>query len=124
MKHRWLKEMLADGEGYASSRRFGYIISISTICVSLLACVLLFIAMAIYSPVVIQSSVFPTLTQFVSLFSGALLTAATAGYVAGGWMETKRITDDCTSADTHVSNSGTKGTKNTKDANVGQDAPE
>lgn len=93
MKHRWLKEMLADGDGYASSRRFGYIISISTICVSLLACVLLFIAMAIYSPVVIQSSVFPTLTQFVSLFSGALLTAATAGYVAGGFFEAKESKD-------------------------------
>ena len=89
MKHKWLKEMLADGDGYASSRRFGYIVSIATICVSLLACMLLFIAMAIYSPIVVQSSVFPTLTQFVSLFSGALLTAATAGYVAGGFLETK-----------------------------------
>ena len=121
---QWLKEMLADADGYASSRRFGYIITIATICICLLLCMLLFSGLAIYAPVVLHASVFPTLAQFVSLFSGALLTAATAGYVAGGWMETKRITDNCTSADTHVSNSGTKGTKNTKDANVGQDAPE
>ena len=88
-KQKWLKEMLADGEGYASSRRFGYIVSISTICISLLACVALFIAMAAYSTVQVQASVFPTLAQFVSMFSGALLTAATAGYIAGGWLEKK-----------------------------------
>lgn len=85
----WLKEMLANDGGYASSRRFGYIVTIATICLSQLLCLLLFFILAVYAPVSIHASVFPTLSQFVSLFSGALLTAATAGYIVGGWVEKK-----------------------------------